>query len=63
MTVLAHAGHWLAQVAYAAPLVLVVVALVVSKLRDRRGKAEEPAAEGPPAAAAAGARERPPRQA
>jgi hypothetical protein len=33
---LAHAGHWLAQVAYALPLVLVVVALVVSKVRERR---------------------------
>jgi hypothetical protein len=33
---LAHAGHWLAQVAYALPLVLVVVALVVTKVRERR---------------------------
>ncbi len=57
MMVLAHAGHWLAQVAYAAPLVLVVVALVVSTLRGRRSEPEEQGAEGPPAAAAT--RERP----
>jgi hypothetical protein len=56
MVVIAHAGHWLAQVAFAAPLVLVVVALVVSKLRGRRSESEEPGAEGPPAAA--GVRER-----
>ena len=33
---LAHAGHWLAQVAYLLPLVLLVVLLVVGKLRERR---------------------------
>ena len=33
---LAHAGHWLAQVAYLLPLVLLVVMLVVGKLRERR---------------------------
>jgi hypothetical protein len=52
--VLAHAGHWLAQVAYVVPLVLVVVALVVTKVRDRRagdqlGDPEGPrSADGPP---------------
>ena len=33
---LAHAGHWLAQVAYLAPLVLLVGMLVIGKLRERR---------------------------
>jgi hypothetical protein len=33
---LAHAGHWLAQVAYLAPLVLLVGFLVVGKWRERR---------------------------
>ena len=32
----AHAGHWLAQIAYLAPLVVLVGMLVVSKLRARR---------------------------
>jgi cytochrome b561 len=33
---LAHAGHWLAQIAYLAPLVLLVAMLVAGKLRSRR---------------------------
>ena len=33
---LAHAGHWLAQIAYLAPLVLLIGMLVVGKLRERR---------------------------
>jgi hypothetical protein len=33
---LAHAGHWLAQIAYLAPLVLLIGMLVVGKLRARR---------------------------
>jgi uncharacterized membrane protein YtjA (UPF0391 family) len=36
MTPFAHAGHWLAQVAYLAPLVLLVALLVVGRIRDRR---------------------------
>ena len=36
MTPFAHAGHWLAQVAYLLPLVVLVVLLVVGKLRERR---------------------------
>jgi hypothetical protein len=60
---LAHAGHWLAQVAYALPLVLVVVALVVSKVRERRAGGKDAAADGrqaetdPGARAASGSRE------
>jgi len=51
---LAHAGHWLAQVAYIVPLLLVVVALVVSKVRERRAGPEsgdadtQAGADGPP---------------
>ena len=33
---LAHAGHWLAQIAYLAPLVVLVGMLIVGKLRARR---------------------------
>ena len=32
----AHAGHWLAQLAYLAPLILLVGFLVATKLRERR---------------------------
>ena len=32
----AHAGHWLAQLAYLAPLVVLVGMLVASRLRERR---------------------------
>jgi len=55
---LAHAGHWLAQVAYALPLVLVVVALIVTKLRERRaGDEPDASAGGTPAGNDPGARE------
>jgi hypothetical protein len=36
MTVFGHAGHWLVQVAYLAPLVGLVVMLVVGRIRERR---------------------------
>jgi hypothetical protein len=36
MIVFAHAGHWLAQLAYLAPLILLVAVLVAGRLRDRR---------------------------
>ena len=48
---LAHAGHWLVNLLYLAPLVLVFVALGVQALRDRRrrtGPRREPAADDPP---------------
>jgi hypothetical protein len=41
MTTFAHAGHWLAQIAYLAPLVLLVVLLVVGRVRARRERFEE----------------------
>lgn len=33
---MAHAGHWLAQLAYLLPLILLVGALVIGRLRERR---------------------------
>jgi TRAP-type uncharacterized transport system fused permease subunit len=36
MTTFAHAGHWLAQVAYLLPLVVLIALLVVGKVRERR---------------------------
>jgi cytochrome c oxidase assembly factor CtaG len=36
MTVIAHAGHWLPQLLYLAPLVVLVVAIVVGRVRERR---------------------------
>jgi hypothetical protein len=37
---LAHAGHWLAQLAYLAPPVALVGMLLVGKLRERRERRE-----------------------
>jgi hypothetical protein len=34
--VIAHAGHWLPQLLYLAPLVVLVVAIGLGRLRDRR---------------------------
>jgi uncharacterized membrane protein YtjA (UPF0391 family) len=34
----AHAGHWLAQVAYLLPLVVLVVVLVAGRVRERRAR-------------------------
>jgi membrane protein implicated in regulation of membrane protease activity len=43
MTVIAHAGHWLVQVAYFAPVVLFLVWLGWMVIRDRRsGDGESP---------------------
>jgi hypothetical protein len=33
---LAHAGHWLPQLLYLAPVVVMLVALGVGKVRERR---------------------------
>lgn len=52
---LAHAGHWLAQVAYTAPVLVLIVALGVTSLRDRRRErrgGEGAPADGQPASAA-----------
>ncbi len=37
----AHAGHWLASVAYAAPVVVLVGWLLVVRLKDNRRRREE----------------------
>jgi uncharacterized membrane protein len=37
---LAHAGHWLAQIGFLAPLVVLVVLLVIGRLRERRARRE-----------------------
>jgi uncharacterized membrane protein YtjA (UPF0391 family) len=42
MTLFAHAGHWLAQIAYLAPLVLLVALLIAGRLRERRDRDGSP---------------------
>jgi hypothetical protein len=37
----AHAGHWLAQLAYLVPLAVLVGMILLGKLRDRRQRREE----------------------
>jgi hypothetical protein len=32
----AHAGHWIVQIAYLGPLVVLVAMLLLGKLRERR---------------------------
>ena len=44
MLVLAHTGHWIAQVLYVAPLLVFVGILIRAKLQERR----EHRAGGPP---------------
>jgi hypothetical protein len=34
--VIAHAGHWLVQLLYLTPLVVLLVALAMGKMRERR---------------------------
>ena len=41
--VFAHPGHWLASVAYAAPVVLLVGWLVVVRIKDNRARRREQA--------------------
>jgi hypothetical protein len=35
---LAHAGHWLVDLLYAAPLLIMVGVLVVARMRERAGR-------------------------
>ncbi len=46
----AHASHWLAQVAYVAPVMVLLVALGITTLRDRRRerRGEESPSAAPP---------------
>jgi hypothetical protein len=43
----AHAGHWLIGVLYAVPVLIVAASIVLTVVRDRRGRRsdEEPPAE------------------
>jgi hypothetical protein len=36
MIVIAHAGHWLPQLLYLAPVMVMLIALGVGKVRERR---------------------------
>jgi len=40
--VFAHAGHWLASLAYIAPLLILVGVILVGKVRDRRDERTDP---------------------
>jgi hypothetical protein len=40
--VFAHAGHWLASLAYVAPLLVLVGVILVGKVRDRRAGRSDP---------------------
>ena len=42
MIVFAHAGHWLASLAYLAPLLFLVGVILVGKVRDRRAGRSDP---------------------
>ena len=41
MLVLAHAGHWLVQLIYIVPLLVLVGVILVGRVRDRREAAQE----------------------
>jgi hypothetical protein len=38
MIVFAHAGHWLPQLLYLAPVIVMLVAVGLGKLRERRNR-------------------------
>lgn len=40
--VLAHPGHWAVQLAYVAPLAVLVVAMIVGRIRERRERGSDP---------------------
>jgi hypothetical protein len=42
MTVFAHAGHWLPQLLYVAPVAVLVLAVLVGRIRDRRSGGRPP---------------------
>jgi hypothetical protein len=49
MLVLAHAGHWLLSLVYAAPVLLLGGAVAISVLRERWRRAREDRPQAPPA--------------
>jgi hypothetical protein len=40
--VFAHAGHWLASLAYIAPLLVLIGVILVGKHKDRRAEGTDP---------------------
>ena len=40
--VFAHAGHWLPQLLYLAPVAVLIVAVLVGRLRERRSGGSPP---------------------
>jgi hypothetical protein len=40
--VIAHAGHWLVQLLYLTPLIVLLVALAMGKVRERREREGDP---------------------
>ena len=42
MLVVAHAGHWLVQLIYLVPLLVLVGVILVGRARDRRAAAHDP---------------------
>lgn len=61
MIVFAHAGHWLVQAAYLAPLLVLVGILVVNQLRERRERARDGGAQAAAPATGGGPGGRPER--
>jgi hypothetical protein len=53
VTLIAHAGHWLPIVGYFSPVILLVLWLVFTQIRERR-RSEDVGADGAPAGAEAG---------
>ncbi len=45
---IAHVSHWLVNVLYLVPLVVIIGMLAISSVKDRRAEAAETAAGGPP---------------
>jgi hypothetical protein len=45
MVLLAHAGHWLIWILYAVPVLIVLVSVVASVVRQRREQGGEPLGE------------------
>ena len=45
---IAHAGHWLVQLAYLAPVAGFLIWLALTTLRERRGQRDRPEEDGGP---------------
>ena len=43
MLVIAHAGHWLPQLIYLVPLLVLIGVIMTGRIRDRREAAQEAA--------------------